>query len=102
MRDDNVRRELREALHERLPSEAAARLSYHLGDIRWACAEVDTCIAQLAALDQPDDPRELRTLLSRLIGQLYEHLPTHLAGARDDLECWTTRLFEEADRRGEL
>lgn len=97
-----LRKALRGWLEPRLPAESAGRLAYHLGDLHEAFRSAAERIAALPALPADQESAELRSALSGLMGELYEHMPAHLEGARAELEPWVSRLYDDADARGDL
>lgn len=101
--EDNreVRASLRVWLTAMLPRAEADRLAYHLGDLHGAFLSAARRIERLSELPTEGNSEELRYALAGLIGEFYEHMPGHLAGARADLEPWAERLFEDAELHGE-
>lgn len=97
-----VRKRLHEWLRTALPSGRGDELAYHLADLHTAFLNTARRLETLAETGATSPPAELRRLLSGLAGEIHEHIPAHLDGARLDLEPWIERLYEEAEARGEL
>lgn len=101
-----LRRESRESLlqwlRDQLPVDQADRLYYHLGDLRDAFAKVVQIIDDLPSSGTSKSGEVLRKALADLTGELQHHIPAHLADVAPDLEAWRDRVYEEAERRGEL
>lgn len=102
MSNAELRKALRGWLASSLPKEQADRLAYYLGDLHDAFQAAATRIAAMPTLPTDQGSPALRSALSGLMGELYEHMPTHLEGARSDLKPWVSRLYDDADARGEL
>lgn len=97
--------QVRTGLHDWLRSvlpEQGDDLAYHLADLHEAFAATAQRLQVLSALSPHTPETELRSLLSGLMGELYEHMPHHLEEAHKVLQPWVERLYDEADTRGEL
>ena len=100
--NSRVRKQLHQWLKTTLPPEEGDRLAYHLADLHAAFLNSARQLELIAELSANSPPAEIRRLLSGLAGELYDHIPTHLEGAREDLQPWITRLYEEAEESGDL
>lgn len=99
-------RRLRDALHHRLRTLLGTprgdEVAYHLADLHDGLFHAARLIERLAGLNDSSHESELRTVLAELNGELFEHTSPHLEKVRPAMEELVSRLFEAADRRGEL
>lgn len=97
-----VRTALHAVLSSKLPQESAKILAYHLSDLHGSFIAAARRIEELSRTSSSTTDPEIRRQLSGLMGELYEHMTQHLSAAHTELQPWIERLFDEADRRGEL
>lgn len=97
-----VRGGLHSFLRTTIPEPHGGRLAYNLADLYSAFLGAADRIEQLSAWDTDLPQADLRRLLSGLAGELYEHIEPHLDASRADLRPWISRLYDEAEARGDL
>lgn len=100
--NQEVRKRLHTLLRHALSGEDGDRLAYNLADLHGAFLAAAERIEQLSTLDIRGPAADTRRLLSGLAGELYEHILPHLDATRTDLQPWISRLYDDADERGEL
>lgn len=95
----------REALFTSLSHFApreASELVIHLGDLHDGFLRAVELIEQLANTSEDYDPEILRRTLSHLKGALLSHLPSHIREVEPVLSAVVSRLYKEAEERGEF
>jgi hypothetical protein len=100
--EEIVRVRLHETLRRALPEAEGERLAYNLADLHAAFLNASRRIAELSQWGFDSPPAETRRVLSGLAGELYQHILPHLDAAREDLLPWISRLYDDAEARGEL
>jgi hypothetical protein len=97
-----VRVRMHETLRRALPEAEGDRLAYNLADLHAAFLNASNRIAELSQWSFDSPAAETRRVLSGLAGELYQHILPHLDATRADLLPWISRLYDEAEARGEL
>lgn len=82
--------------------EEASDLVIHLGDLHDGFLRAAELIEQLANITEDYDPEILRRNLSHLKGAILSHLPSHIREVEPTLSAVVSRLYQEADEKGEF
>lgn len=99
--DEEYRRALSAWLiTQEAPTNDAAELTYHLGDIREALRVAAGLLEELPNVDP--NSSEGRKHLASLTGELFDHLGEHLRLGKRPLVALMKRHYRSADARGEL
>lgn len=86
----------------RFAAGEASELGIHLGDLRDGFLHAVELIEQLADTNEDYEPQTLRLTLAHLKGELFDHLLPHIEGVEPALSSVVSRLYQEAEERGEF